>query len=149
MKDKYNDSVVVALTESADLGHVDALSKYIDLAGFGGVDIEVVIGTLTGVDTSNYLTPILQEADSTPAAAGSYAAVAAGDMVGGFTKVDATTKDNVVQRVSYVGSKRYINVKLDYTGTAISAGVVGVYARLHDARKGPAAALTPTTGAVS
>lgn len=149
MKDIYNDAVIVPLVEAADLAHTDTQSKYVDLAGFEACEVVVAIGALTGVDASNYLTPTLQEASATPGTAGNYAAVDSANVIGGFSKVDATTKDSVVQRACYVGSKRYVNVKLGYTGTLITAGIVGVYAILRRARKGPESALTPTTGAVA
>ena len=149
MKDLYNGLNMVALVEAADLVHADTKSKYIDLAGFEGCDIVVAVGALTGVDGSNYLTPVLYEADATPESASSYSAVAAAQILGGFTKIDSTSEDSVLQRAGYVGNCRYLYVDLDYTGTGISAGVVGVYAVLGHGRHQPSAALTPTTGAVS
>lgn len=149
MKDIYHDSVIVPLLEAHDLVNTDHQSDYVDLAGFDGAEIVVTVGALTGVDGSNYLTPILQEATTGPATVGNYGAVAAGDIIGGYTKIDSTSEDSVVQRACYVGTARYINVKLDYTSTGISVGIVGAYAILRRAAKGPASSLTPTTGTVS
>jgi len=147
--DKYHDSVVISLLEAQDLAHTDTQSKYVDREGYESVEIEVEIGALTGVDASNHVTPILQEADDTPAAIGSYSACASGDMIGGLSKVDDAAEDSVIQRVCYTGLAPYLNVALDYTGIGISAGIVGVRARLSNPRKGPASSLTPTTGTVS
>jgi hypothetical protein len=141
-RELYDETGVAVLAEAADLVHADALSSVLDLAGFEAAMILVAIGVLTGVDGSNYVTPILQESDTT--ADVDFTAVAAADIVGGFTKVDATSEDSLLQRACYVGSKRYIRVKLDYTGTGISAGIVGVYAITSDARSEPAAAPTVT-----
>ena len=147
--DGYNDHVIVPLLEAADQDHTDALSAYVDTAGWGSVEFVVTIGALTGVDADNYLTPILQEASTTPAAKESYSAVASTAYLGGFSKVDAAAEDSTVQRAVYTGSERYAQVKLDYTGTGITAGIVGVYAICSKPKKQPASALTPTTGTVS
>jgi hypothetical protein len=97
------------------------------MAGYEGCAFYVLIGALTGVDGSNYLTPILYECDTTLDISAS--AVAAGDMKGtGFSKVDSATEDQVVQSVFYVGHKRYVGVNLDYTGAGITAGIIGVVA---------------------
>lgn len=149
MKDTYNDEVTVQLLPVADLAYTDTQSNYVDLSGYDGADFYVVVGALTGVDGSNYLTPTLQEASATPGTAGSYSAVAAGDIMGGFTKIDSTSEDSVVQKAGYAGGSRYVNVLLNYTGTGISAGYVGVFATLRKLRKGPGSSKTPTTGTVS
>lgn len=136
---------VSVLLEAQDLAHTDTASSWLDLAGYNAAEIVVTIGTLTGVDGSNYITPVLQECDTT--AAGSASAVAAADIYGAFTKVDATNEDSVVQRVGYCGSKRYVRVNLDYTGTGISAGVVGVLGIVSAANSEPAA--NPTVAAAT
>ena len=101
------------------------------------------------MDTSNYLTPILQEAADTPASASSYSTVDTGQVIGAFSAITTTALDSCVQVVEYKGTDRYVNVKLDYTSTGISAGIVGVYALLYNPRKASVVSLTPTTGAVS
>lgn len=149
MRDSYNDSLTVKLLQAADLVHVDAQSNYVDLAGWDAAKFCVHVATQTGIDTSNYVTPILQEATATPAAAVSYSAVASTDYVGGFTKIDATTEDDVIQTAGYTGACRYVNVKIDFTGTGISAGIVCVWVELSRSRKDPASAKTATTGTVT
>jgi hypothetical protein len=53
-------------------------------------------------------------------------------MIGAFTLVDSTAKDQVTQTVGYTGGKRYIRILFDFTGTGISAallaavGIVGI-----------------------
>ena len=138
----------VLLLEPQDLASADTQSAYIDLAGLHvPVGIAVIIGALTGVDGSNYLVPTLQEATETPASASSYSAVDANDIDGAFTKVDDAAEDSVIQFVEYHGRSRYVNVLLNYTGTGITAGIVGVVALVREAREMPPA--TPTTGAVT
>ena len=143
-RDLYDAQGVAVLLEAKDLAYTDTLTSIFDTAGFQSAQVLVAIGALTGVDGSNSLLPVLQESDST--ATGTFTTVDAADVVGAFTLVDATSEDSVVQRVCYVGAKRYIRVNLNYTGTGISAGIVGVYALAGLAKSEPAAApATPAT----
>ena len=71
-----------------------------------------------------------------------FATVDSGDVVGAFTKIDSTSEDSVVQRVCYVGSKRYVRVNLDFTGTGITANITGVYAIVGHGSTQPTAAPT-------
>jgi len=124
-RDLKNNIGLNVLLESQDLAHTDTKTAILDNAQFPGVVVAVAVGELTGVDGSNYLTPILQESDTT--ADTDFTTVAATDIEGAFAKVDATTEDSVIQYVGYKGACRYIRVLLDYTGTGITAGVVGAY----------------------
>ncbi len=148
MKDSYNDVLVQQLAAVAATT-ADRQSNYIDLSGWDSALFIVNVSALTGVDGSNYLTPTLRSATATPASAGSYSAVAAGDIVGGFTKIDSTSEDEVTQSCSYTGADRYVQVFLDITGSSISAGYVGVVVVLSRSRKDPASAKTATPGTVS
>lgn len=149
MRDLYHAIQVKLTKDIVTSNHVDTWLGYIDTQGFQGTVVGVYIGDLTGVDSSNYLTPTLYEADSTPTSASSYSAVAAADLLGGFTRIDATTEDVTIQTVGYKGSKRYIAAKSVYTGTGISAGIVGAFAIVSLADHEPASGVTLTTGTVS
>lgn len=140
MKDLYHNIGVVNLKDPTDLVHTDTASNLLDLQGFESAAIVVHVAALTGVDGSNYLTPVLQECDTTAAA--DFTAVAAADIQGGFSKIDSTSEDSVVQVAGYLGAKRYIRVNLDYTGTGITAGVVGVIGIVGGARNNPVTAPT-------
>ena len=61
--------------------------------------------------------------------------VATADMQGAFTLIDATSEDVLIQTVGYIGSKRYVRVKLDFTtGTGgISSAPVAVMGLLGSA----------------
>lgn len=124
-RDLKNNIGINVLLESQDLAHTDTKSAILDTAQFPGVAVAVAIGELTGVDGSNYVTPVLQESDTTADTA--FTTVAATDIEGAFTKVDAAAEDSVIQYVGYKGGCRYIRALLDYTGTGITAGIVGVY----------------------
>ncbi|MBA3010867.1 MAG: hypothetical protein KKF12_10430 [Proteobacteria bacterium] len=144
-RDLKNNIGINVLLEAQDLAHTDTKSLILDTAQFPGVAVAVAIGELTGVNASNYLTPVFQEADTIADA--DFTDVGSGDLEGAFTVVDATTKDSTIQNVGYKGGKRYIRVSLDYTGTAITAGIVGVYGILGRAKEAPVvapAAITAT-----
>ena len=124
-RDLKNNIAINTLLEAQDLDHTDTVSEILDTTEMQGILLAVAIGALTGVDASNYLTPILLESDTTAGA--DFTDVAAGNMIGAFIKIDSATEDSVVQQVGYKGGKRYVRVSLDYTGTGITAGVVGVF----------------------
>ena len=123
-RDLKNNIGIVQLLEPQDLVRTNTASKILDVSQFGGAIIEVQIGTITGVDGSNYLTPVLQESDTTTGS--DFTTVAAVDVIGAFTVINSTAKDQTVQMVGYRGNKRYIRTNLVYTGSGISAGVIGV-----------------------
>ncbi|MEL7609498.1 MAG: hypothetical protein AAGU74_08315 [Bacillota bacterium] len=134
-KDLKANIATVLLLEPADLVRTDTASGLLDTADCNGVEIDVIIGALTGVDSTNYLTPVLQECDTTEN--DDFTAVDVADMLGAFSKVDAATKDSVIQRVGYIGGKRYVRVNLDYTGNGITAGIVGVVGILGYSKEAP------------
>lgn len=129
MRDLKNNLGVVQLLDPQDVAGSDTYSLLLDTFDFNAAEICVLVGALTGVSSSNYLTPILQESDSTTAS--DFTTVASSDMHGAFTKIDATDEDQLVQMVGYIGSKRYLRVKLDYTGTITAAlvAVIGIVGR--------------------
>lgn len=137
MKDLYNDLGVVNLLSPADVAGVDTASKILDLAGMNGAIIQAYVGPQTGVDADNHLTPVLEESDTTVGT--DFTAVAAGDILGGFTKVDSTSEDDVVQVAGYKGAKRYIRVNFNFTGT-ITVGLVGAVGIVGNATKEPVTA---------
>ena len=137
-RDLKNNIGIVTLLEAADQGHTDATSALLDTAEMPGAVLAVTIGELTGVAADAYLTPVLQECDTTVGT--SFTDVDSGDIEGAFTKVDAEAEDSLVQYVGYKGGKRYVRVKLDYTGTGITAGVVGVYGIVGRAKEVPVTA---------
>ncbi|MBF0232501.1 MAG: hypothetical protein HQK65_05610 [Desulfamplus sp.] len=137
-RDLKNNIGIVTLLEAADQADTDVSSALLDTAEMPGAVLAVAIGEITGVAADAYLTPTLQECDTTVGT--SFTDVASGDIEGAFTVVNATTKDSTVQYVGYKGSKRYVRVKLDYTGTAITAGIVGVYGIVGRAKEAPVTA---------
>lgn len=120
----YHRVGITHLLDPADIAHTTTASAILDTKNMGAAAIAVIVGALTGVDATNYLTPVLQESDTTTGT--DFAAVAAADIIGGFSKIDSAAKDQVTQMVGYKGSKRYIRVNLAFTGTGITACLVGV-----------------------
>ena len=144
-RDFKNNIAINTLLEAQDLVHTDTLSEILDTVEMQGVLLAVAVGALTGVTVANYLTPILQESDTTAGA--DFTDVATGNMIGAFTKIDSATEDSVVQQVGYKGGKRYVRVSLDYTGTGITAGIVGVFGLVGMGKEAPViapAAITAT-----
>lgn len=137
-RDLKNNIATVLLKEPVDAVHTTVASSILDTAGFEGIEIDAIIGALTGVDGSNHVTPVLQDSDTVVGT--DFASVAADFMQGAFSKVDATTKDSVIQRVGYIGKKRYVRVNFVYAGTAISAGIIGCVGILGRPETAPAVA---------
>ena len=84
----------------------------VDLARKNGAVAHLHVGTVT--DGTH--TPTLEESDDDT----TYTTVAAGDLKGSF----AALATNTDQRVGYLGSKRYVRVKVTVSGTT-TGGVYG------------------------
>ena len=144
---KYGSNTdCVMLLAPQDVAGTDTVSLILDTANYHQAAIAVVIGAQTGVDSTNYLTPVLQECATTVGT--SFTSVGAADLSGpGFSKVDATSEDDVVQWAYYTGSKRYIRVNLDFTNTGITAGecaVIGILSEQKNSEWTAPAALSAT-----
>lgn len=114
MKDLIHNLGYVQMLKPQDItNHTDVASGILDLSGFEGANILVDFGAVTNTDANNKVIAVLQESDTT--ANGDFAAVAAGDMSGAFTAVDAAADDECIQAVEYRGTKRYVRVLLDFT----------------------------------
>jgi hypothetical protein len=124
----------------------DTGTAYVDLQGFDAVDIVVTYSNVTASAGNNKFDVIVQEASAAPATAGSYTAVAAANLRGSFPVLQNGVTANVAS-VGVVGSKRYLRVLLDETGTA--SVIASVMAVLTLSDRDPANAKTVTTGAVT
>ena len=86
---------------------VDLWSNSVGRQKFGGALVIVQTGTITdGTHTVE-----VQESDDNS----SFAAVADADLQGTEPAIGAAN-DNVVYEIGYRGSKRYIRIKMDFTG---------------------------------
>lgn len=142
-RDLINNIATVMLLEPVDAVHTDTASKILDVADCFGVEIDAMVGALTGVDAENYVTPVLQESDTTTGT--DFTTVDADDIIGAFSKVDSGDEDGVIQRVGYKGTKRYLRVNFDYTGTGITAGIIGAIGVLGYPKDAPFTAPDPIT----
>lgn len=144
MHDLKNRLALVQLMDPQDTNdNDDQLSNILDTANFGSAVVAVMIGAITGIAAGHDLIPVLQESDTT--VDGDFTAVVAADVEGAFTEVDAATEDQAVQWVGYKGSKRYVRVKLDYTGTDITAALIAILGILGEATVLPAVAPAAVT----
>lgn len=145
-KDLYHNIAVVHLMDPANIDdNDDETTKILDTAGFGSAVLSVSVGALTGATTSHSLLPTLQESATTVGT--DFKDVASTDIIGAFTLMDSTSEDQVTQVVGYKGSKRYLRVKMDFTGTDITAAYVSCVGILGDPETAPAtgpAAITAT-----
>lgn len=85
----------------------------VDLRGYESAMALVHFGTWT--DGTH--TPSLQESDDNS----TFTAVAAADQQGSFTAVSSAGGNNTVQRVGYVGAKRYTRVIMTVAGATTGA----------------------------
>ena len=156
--DLFNNVLPVLLLQpAAAINDTDTLSKLLDRTGFSKSEVLVALGDLTGVDADSTLELFLEESDTT--ATGDFTAVAVNQMnrsttglsatttAGLFATINATTEDITIYRAEYLGTKRYIRVKCDFTtGTGgITSAFITIVGLLADARHGVASAPAPVT----
>lgn len=109
-----NLGVVTALVPAVQAA--TATSAAIDLLGFGSAAIVVHTGAIA---SAGNFTATVEESD---ASGSGFAAVAAGDLVGAFSGVAVA---DAVEKVSYIGHKRYIRLVLTKnSGTSIAAAAL-------------------------
>ncbi len=87
-----------------------AQSSGIDTAGYESC----VLVFETGAYTDGTHTPAAYECDTIN---GTYTAVAASSLLGAFTAVSSSAGQNKIQKVGYVGSKRFVEVQVTSSGT--------------------------------
>ena len=112
----HNIGPVLSLSPAARTASANGTA--VDLLGFGEAAVLVTIGTWT--DGTH--TPKLQESDN---GTSGWTDVAAGDLIGSFSVVNSAGGGNAVQRVSYIGNKRYIRAVLT-VASATNGAVAGV-----------------------
>lgn len=93
----------------------------VDLRGYDSAMAVVHFGAYT--DGTH--TPKLQESDDNAA----FTDVAAGDLQGSFTAVAASAGANTVQRVGYVGTKRYVRIVMTTASATSGAGSAATIVR--------------------
>jgi len=132
MRDLHNNLNAFHAT-SPQVATTDVLSDAIDLQGYEGAEIFALLGA-SGTSLSGSV-KVEGKLTECATSGGSYTAVAEADMLGAisgtstgsFFLADATSEDETTYKVGYIGSKRYLKVNLDLTGTFSGGGIpVGV-----------------------
>lgn len=108
-----------AFTQRASAKTADQNGTGVDLQGYEAAVAIFQLGTWT--DGTH--TPILEESDDNS----SFTLVAAADRQGAFTAVTSNANVDTVQKVGYVGNKRYLRVRITAAGTTtgmVNAAIV-------------------------
>ncbi|MBC9207519.1 hypothetical protein IBL26_11800 [Roseomonas aerophila] len=121
----YNISPALALPPAAR--NTNANGTAVDLLGFGTAAALVTFGAWT--DGTH--TPKLQESDN---GTSGWTDVAAIDMAGSFSTVSSAAGQNAVQRVSYIGNKRFIRPVL-----TVASATTGALSSVQVVRGNPSA----------
>lgn len=140
MKDLHSNAKQILAVNAVVLGATGAITgAIIDRQGYGGVEFLVAYGSVT--TTGSVVTALLKEGDVT----GTLTSVADTDLLGTEALVSlaagarvAGTGKEVVKRLGYKGSKRYVQLTLNGTGTT-SVGIVQASALLHSPAMAPVA----------
>lgn len=122
---KLTTSTARSLDANAALA-ADTNGAGVDLKGYEEALVVTRVGAAAfTINGSNFLALELEESDDDS----TYTDVAAADIVGGnggsggqFALYDDAAEDDVVTAVAYVGSKRYIRVVANFTGT-VTGGI--------------------------
>lgn len=86
-----------------------ATGSTVDRQGFYSATVIIIAGAVSGAGST---TPSLLESDESGA---NFTTVGAGDLIGNFSAI--TNVANVIQRVGYRGTKRYLRVVGTVSGT--------------------------------
>lgn len=119
-------------------------SSLIDTKGFEALDVQFVIGAMTGVSAAKTFTLSLEESDTTAAA--DFTAVAAANTVDNAASIliDDIDEDDKVYNMGYIGTKRYVRAKITVAG-AITANISSIVGQLGHAREEVESDVSPVT----
>jgi hypothetical protein len=126
MRDTYHDSRLVQVIKPQTVTASNANGAVVDLLGYLGAEFVVEVGASGALlGASNLATIRLLESPDN----NSWSAIDDGDLIGGnnVTVVDANGEANTVIERGYVGTGRYVTVRIEPTGTIslpVSAGIV-------------------------
>jgi hypothetical protein len=139
MRDLHNNiKTVASILSVVGNNDTEGTGAAVDLAGFESAELIFNVGqsgdTLSG---SVYIELYLQE--SADGSTG-WAAPAAADILGtNGVLIDAAAEDEVVVKIGYQGSKRYIRAFVDFTGTHTNGIPISATAILGHAHHAPVA----------
>ena len=131
MKRDLHNNITVVTSIDPILGNNDTegTGVGVDLSDYEAAEMVFHFG-ISGDTLSGALSvlPILEESDTLGSG---YTTVAAADMLGSLTVIDAAAEDPAVQSVGYIGNKRYIRAFVDFTGTHTNGMPISAVAILH------------------
>lgn len=135
LNDLKDNVKVVAMIHPASYTGTVADGEIIDLQGYDSCVVCVQTGVVATADGSNYFTFTISEGDD-PALGDAATATA---IQGSFAVLNSTTADDVqvLSKVGYVGTKRYI--RLVATETETASAIFSGFAVLGSARVAPVA----------
>ncbi|KQV33138.1 MULTISPECIES: hypothetical protein [unclassified Rhizobium] len=133
-KDSHNNlNFAVALNIGAISSNTTTNGAIIDTQGYESVEFVIQSGTLT----DGGYAPTITEGDASDLTGGT--ATAAADLLGTLAGATfAATDDNVVKKIGYKGSKRYVRLNIVSTGVT-TGGTLGATVVRGHARSKPVA----------
>jgi hypothetical protein len=126
MRDSYHDERLTQVIKPVTVTSANANGTVVDLLGYLGAEIVVEIGASGALLGASNLATIrlMESADNN-----SWGAIDDADLIGGnnVTVIDANGEANTTVERGYVGTARYVTVRIEPTGTIslpVSAGIV-------------------------
>lgn len=92
----------------------DGTTRVVDRYGWDSVAFDLLLGSATGLDSSNRLVFTLKASDTET---GTFEAVATTDLDELLPEIDANGKTAKCYRVEYLGTKRFLRLDFDVTGS--------------------------------
>lgn len=135
MRDLHNNVDVVEALETIVVNNdTEGKGATVDLQGYNACEMVVAVGQ-SGDTLSGSLKADLKLQHSDTTTDGDFTDCAAADLLGEisgatFATIDAAGEDGAVYRCGYVGSKRYVRVIVDTTGTWTNGTPIGAVALL-------------------
>lgn len=140
MRDLHSNLKLVQAVKAQVIGGTDVQSAAIDLLGYNSAEILIDVGTAgdTLGSTVSFDVIVTHSDDNS-----SYAAVAAGDILGNnapgsngeILTIDADAEAAKVYQFGYIGNKRYLKIEVESdgthsTGTPFAVSVIKGHANL-------------------
>lgn len=134
MKDNYNNlEITQAIFPVLILDATVPSAAEVDLQGFNSATVEISVG-LKSADTGTITFTLTHADDDGTGSAGSYSNVAAADVLGVtpssgvvFTiDLDDDDTTSLVQKIGYVGGKRFIKITVAEVGSNATGVIAGV-----------------------
>ncbi len=124
MKDLHNNiKLSRAISPAVITDNTAAVSQIIDMQGFNTLEFGILTGTLADADAT--FTTLVEEGDASDLS--DAAAVADANLLG--TEADASftfANDDVVKKIGYNGSKRYVRLTITPAGNTGNAPIAAV-----------------------